>query len=164
MENASKALIIAGAILLSILIIALGIYVFNMAKNATNTDALDELAINTFNANFESYAGKQIGNQVKTLLSNVISSAGTNQNSDERLPDITYIDWNGSKSTGPVFNIGSISNFGRSAGGSNIISDVSNTNIAAIQTLSSKIANTHQYTVEFGKSNEGIINQITISY
>lgn len=159
MENASKALIIAGAILLSILIIALGIYVFNMAKNATNTDALDELAINTFNANFESYSGKQTGNQVKTLLNNVISSAGTNQNSDERLPDITYIDAN---SKGPVFNIGSQQS--RGAQGINIISDVSNTNIPNIQSLSSKIANTHQYTVEFNKSNEGIIDHITINY
>ena len=49
MENASKALIIAGAILLSILIIALGIYVFNMAKSATNTNSLDELQIQAFN-------------------------------------------------------------------------------------------------------------------
>ena len=49
MENASKALIIAGAILLSILIIALGIFVFNQAKNATNTDSLEDMNVSTFN-------------------------------------------------------------------------------------------------------------------
>ena len=38
MENASKALIIAGAILLAILIIALGVFIFNKAKSATNMD------------------------------------------------------------------------------------------------------------------------------
>ena len=32
MENASKALIIAGAILLAILIIALGVFIFNQSK------------------------------------------------------------------------------------------------------------------------------------
>ena len=51
MENASKALIIAGAILLSILIIALGIFVFNAAKGAVNTDQLDATEIHpAFNA------------------------------------------------------------------------------------------------------------------
>ena len=34
MENASKALIIAGAILLSILIIAIGMYIFNSSSNS----------------------------------------------------------------------------------------------------------------------------------
>ena len=35
MENASKALIIAGAILISILLIGLGVYVYTMAAGAT---------------------------------------------------------------------------------------------------------------------------------
>ena len=35
MENASKALIIAGAILLSILLISLGIMIFTQAQDAT---------------------------------------------------------------------------------------------------------------------------------
>ena len=34
METASKSLIIAGAILLSILIIALGVFIFNQAKSS----------------------------------------------------------------------------------------------------------------------------------
>jgi len=68
MENASKALIIAGAILLSILIIALGIYVFNMAKSATDTNQLDTAAKNTFNAQFEQYEGRQVGSSVKSLF------------------------------------------------------------------------------------------------
>ena len=36
MENASKALIIAGAILLAILIIALGVFIFSKAKQIAN--------------------------------------------------------------------------------------------------------------------------------
>ena len=36
MENASKALIIAGAILISILLISLGIIMFNASKGTTN--------------------------------------------------------------------------------------------------------------------------------
>ena len=41
MENASKALIIAGAILLSILIIGLGMYIYNMAADAITDTGLD---------------------------------------------------------------------------------------------------------------------------
>ena len=42
MENASKALIIAGAILLSILIIGLGMMVFNQAKEAMTGTGMDQ--------------------------------------------------------------------------------------------------------------------------
>lgn len=39
MENASKALIIAGAILLSILIIAVGMFIFTSSQNSINEGA-----------------------------------------------------------------------------------------------------------------------------
>ena len=57
MENASKALIIAGAILLSILIISLGIMVYNNAKNTVGSASLDKQEIQTFNSDFEKYVG-----------------------------------------------------------------------------------------------------------
>ena len=43
MENASKALIIAGAILLSILIIAIGMFIYNSASS-TITDSLTSMS------------------------------------------------------------------------------------------------------------------------
>ena len=43
MENASKALIIAGAILLAILIISLGIVIYNQAAGVVNTDQLNSV-------------------------------------------------------------------------------------------------------------------------
>ena len=42
MENASKALIIAGAILLAILIISLGILIYNQAAGIANGNAMSE--------------------------------------------------------------------------------------------------------------------------
>ena len=44
MENASKALIIAGAILLAILIISLGIMIFRQASGVVDSNAMDEVA------------------------------------------------------------------------------------------------------------------------
>ena len=68
MENASKALIIAGAILLSILIIGLGMMIFNNAKDAISGANLDRETISAFNSKFETYLGDaKKGSNVKSL-------------------------------------------------------------------------------------------------
>jgi len=74
MENASKALIIAGAILLAILIIGLGIFIYNHASNAIGNTGMDQLSVQRFNAQFEAYEGTQSGAQVEQLLKKVMSS------------------------------------------------------------------------------------------
>ena len=165
MENASKALIIAGAILLSILIIAFGIYVFNMAKSATNTNSLDELQIQAFNDQFKNYEGKLTGSQVKSLIDKMISNAGVNKEADEKLPDLCYIDWNGTKATGPNVNVNGQAGFGQKAGGDNIVSDVSAPNSSLMTQLRNGIANTHYYQVTMEPDETtGLIKIITIKY
>ncbi len=68
MENASKALIIAGAILLSILIIGLGMMVFNNAKDAISGANLDDSKVAAINSKFENYLGPKVkGSNVKSL-------------------------------------------------------------------------------------------------
>lgn len=68
MENASKALIIAGAILLSILIIGLGMMVFNNAKDTISGANLDSSKVEAINSKFENYLGDRVkGTNVKSL-------------------------------------------------------------------------------------------------
>ena len=74
MENASKALIIAGAILIAILIIGLGVFIFNQAANTFDNNQFDQLAVQQFNAQFEPYEGNQMGSEVRQLLQKVISN------------------------------------------------------------------------------------------
>ena len=57
MENASKALIIAGAILLSILLISLGIMIFNQAQDSLDGNGMNQAKITTFNSQFTKYEG-----------------------------------------------------------------------------------------------------------
>lgn len=57
MENASKALIIAGAILLSILIIGLGMFIYQQASGAMGNANLDPQKIQAYNSEFTSYEG-----------------------------------------------------------------------------------------------------------
>lgn len=72
MENASKALIIAGAILLSILLISLGIMVYNQAIGVTDSDTLDEVSVTTHNNKFTQYEGTSVSaTEVKALINAV---------------------------------------------------------------------------------------------
>ena len=75
MENASKALIIAGAILLSILIISLGLMVYNQAKETIGAVNLSQQEIETFNSKFTAYENVSVsGVQVNALIQTVIAS------------------------------------------------------------------------------------------
>lgn len=86
MENASKALIIAGAILISILLISIGILVMNSTNGVTDTmtGQMDATAIQSFNSKFEQYAGNnKRGSDVKSLISVVSSSNAANQDNPD---------------------------------------------------------------------------------
>lgn len=72
MENASKALIIAGSILLAILIIGVGMLVFNGVKDTITGGAssLDKTQIEAINSQFEAYIGTNIkGTNARQLCS-----------------------------------------------------------------------------------------------
>lgn len=76
MENASKALIIAGAILISILIVSLGVLIFNrMGGTAKELANMNEQEISAFNAQITPYLGPSVsGSQVNALIQKVISN------------------------------------------------------------------------------------------
>jgi len=78
MENASKALIIAGAILISIVLVSVGVIVVN-SLNADDTVAeMDRQQIQSFNSKFDSNAGvNKQGSFVKTLITTVITNNST---------------------------------------------------------------------------------------
>ena len=73
MENASKALIIAGAILLAILIIGLGVFIYNQSANAIGNTGIDQLAIQQINSKFESYEGIRSGAEVYQLFKDIMA-------------------------------------------------------------------------------------------
>ncbi len=72
MENASKALIIAGAILLSILIIGLGMFIYGQAAGVMDDTGLDQQEIKAYNDPFERYEGPTVkGSTVKAMIDTV---------------------------------------------------------------------------------------------
>lgn len=75
MENASKALIIAGAILLSIIIISLGLVVVNNVRDSIEGQNLNKEELAAFNDQFLSYENTNVsGAKVNSLIQTVISS------------------------------------------------------------------------------------------
>ena len=127
MENASKALIIAGAILLSILIIALGVFVFNQAKGAMGNTGLDDQKAAANNQKFEAYEGGAVkGSQVKALIDTVRTNnkSKTNDNdyqevsvnSKTEAADLTSIKNSIQASSSYVVTISAYSNSGATKG------------------------------------------------
>lgn len=75
MENATKALLIAAAVLVAILIISLGIGIFNMAsEQVDNAGDLSEYQIQQFNDKFKKYEGTNVsGSDVNAMINTVFN-------------------------------------------------------------------------------------------
>lgn len=103
MENASKALLIAGAILVSILIVSLGVLIFNrMGGSAKEAANMDEQEVANFNSKITPYVGKNIsGSQVNALIQLVISIDNSAKSSGDatKAVSITYPSEDGNTKT-----------------------------------------------------------------
>lgn len=138
MENASKALIIAGAILLSILIISLGIMVYNNAKNTVGSANLSKQEIQTFNSQFENYEGSnKTASEIRTMYQAVIAS-------------------NASETKSGISRLISISGAATSNCG-----NASTTYVASNKPTSTPtVPNTNTYEVKLGYSDDGLVVDI----
>ena len=80
MENATKALLIAGAVLIVILIIGVAMMIYS-STTGTVTQGVREVSskeTEIFNAKFQQYDGTITLSQTKSLLSDIISSNNAN--------------------------------------------------------------------------------------
>ena len=71
MENASKALIIAGAILLAILLISLGIMIYTQAQDTVQNSGMTQASVTSFNNQFTKYEGDIKGTMVRSMIQEV---------------------------------------------------------------------------------------------
>ena len=140
MENASKALIIAGAILLSILIIGLGMFIYNQAYTAMSKINLNEQQVQTINSKFLNYGseGTNInGTQAKRLCDTVMSY---NRATAEDKSQYVVI------SAGDAFTAASAIN----------TKELSEVN-TGIQTYMNTLLAGHTYTLHFGYDNDSAL-------
>lgn len=138
MENASKALLIAGAVLICIVLISVGMMIISSSTEVT--DQVDDLtstqAAQTFNNQFSKYAGTQKGSSVKTLLETIATSNNTATSGSGKLVSVTF-------ATG------------------NLTSDNNSSNIVSAM---SSVVNSKKYKVDItSQDSEGYISAITIT-
>lgn len=76
MENATKALLIAAAVLIAIVLIAVGIKILGSTQGVTDEvdKVSDAMGKSVFNSQFTDYEGTQTGAQVKALLNKAVAT------------------------------------------------------------------------------------------
>ena len=156
MENASKALLIAGAILLAILIIAIGMFIYNSAQSTVN-DSITTMStqeIDAFNNQFVSYEGTQTGSNVKALIGRLIANANTYTEEPGKVPTVIFN--NGVDATGDSINDAIM---GGGAGADSVQNYVD-----ALGVGRNRVEAKHQYHVEFELGATGIIDLVRITY
>lgn len=89
MENASKALIIAGAILLSILIISLGIMIYNNASGVVKNSSMNQVEIQQFNQQFTQYEGKNVRGATVISMAQAVLANNMSADSNDRKVALT---------------------------------------------------------------------------
>jgi len=141
MENASKALIIAGAILLSIAIIGIGMYIYTTAQQTIQSANMSQQEITAYNSEFIKYEGTQSGSNVKALLQTVRTHNIVNK--DDTSKQIV-VNKGGSSS-------GDVTDTQNGTDQSNISNYLGNTNAGT------------QYNVTFDYSSTGLIKRININ-
>ena len=87
MENATKALLIAAAVLIAILIISLGIVIYNQASETVSSVNMSGQEIQAFNDQFLKYdgtgkRGTEVNALLKTALNNNIAERTENNGED----------------------------------------------------------------------------------
>ena len=87
MENATKALLIAAAVLIAILIISLGIVIYNQASETVNSVNMSGQEIQAFNDQFLKYdghgkRGTEVNALLKTALNNNMTERTENNGAD----------------------------------------------------------------------------------
>ena len=95
MENASKALIIAGSILVSIVIISLGVMIVSNVTGLVQSQSdMSGQEVTAFNSQFLSYEGTQKGSNARTLY-NLIRSHNNTHTDDTSLQVVLTLNDNG---------------------------------------------------------------------
>ena len=140
MDNASKALIIAGAVLIAVMLVSVGVLVYNRASGTISTalSETDRLQIELENKKYDTYAGNAKGRDHVVQLLGVVRQAYLS--GAEHTVEVTFA---GDKPTGVV-------TVKDAATGKTSMDNVQKaTNLT--------------YNIAFTKDNSGYINKCTIT-
>ena len=153
MENASKALIIAGAILIAILLISVGIMVMNSVNKPLDevTSEADSQSAQMFNSKFANYAGS--GKSTKEVYSLINTVIATTQNGSRNVGVITIV----KRINGQIWMY-----YTAGVESSDLDTTITKSKSLTIQELKTNIFNNPTFKVSFTYDAKGYIRTITI--
>lgn len=156
MENASQALIIAGAILLAILIIAIGMFVYNGAQSTISDSmaSMSDQEVKAFNSKFLNYEGKASGSQVKNLIGDLISNSSTYAEEPNKIVAVRFDQIKGGNNQPNGVN----NEVHRPASGS------TDQYVTELGKIRNAVENKHTYWIELVYNVSGVVDTINVSY
>ena len=180
MENASKAMIIIGAVIITVLLMSVALFIYGVSQGLLKStgESLSEQEILSFNQQWTYYDGEQTGDFVKDLLRRMIQNCVTNSEEQTRLPGLT-IDKACANATHKMKVTVTVLNNKATA---TIIDNNNNTYYDLIKSsdydkvlkpdsaerayvlVRNAIETRHVYYISFEYSPKGIINRIVINY
>lgn len=164
MENASKALLIAGAILICILLITLGLFVYKSAQGTIETAAgqMGQQQKEMYNAMIKKYIGdSKKGSDVKLMIEDIISQNDQYVNESGKFISIHQSGVKGFNTDTDLESACSTANVYEADSGENNQANVDGAR-EEYRKLKSKISAGKNYRVE-ESSKDGIIFAVTIT-
>jgi len=104
MDNASKALILAGAVLIAVLIVSLGVYLLNLNAPVVDTTVtqIDLKAVQSYNYRYTKYEGFDKSSSEVIALINAVDQHNRNTTETDIYGEITLTGVNSRSSVQPT--------------------------------------------------------------
>ena len=151
MGNSSNGLLITGIMLVCILIISAGLFVYNSSQGTISEaqSSLTTQEVEAFNNQFLPYEGLQNATGLKALLTKLTANASNYEENPQKIPGI-YID--------RMSEAGDLKHAEVPVNGN--ITEYLN----VIRIIRNGIKQNHKYLVELSYQDNGLIDYVTISY
>lgn len=165
MDNAAKALIIAGAILISILLIAISMYVYNSAQGTVNQAGAQMTAQekDMYNSKINSYVGaSKPGIDVRSLIDAVISSNNGNMTDSGKFISIEFTGFQNTTALAANGSSAAVTSPIGTAGESNNTADYVKTQSNLMLKLKSAVNTGKRYNISTDSSSTGLIIKVLI--
>lgn len=153
MGNDTRSLLIGGAVSMVVLIISIGVFIFNTA-NSTTYESMSQFSaqeVNSFNSKFAMYDGLQDGIQVKNLIALLISNSTVYEKEGfARLPQLI------------ISKNNDFSKIGLSDATRPVEENERSEYVNNLSKIRNKISTSKKYVIELEYANSGIIDKINI--
>lgn len=148
MENTTKALLIAGAIILCVVIVSIGMFVYSTAQSKVESGmaTMSTTEIESYNSMYLNYEGNQTGSDIKQLIGKLIATSNSNKDELAKIPGV-YLENKSKYYDSGIPDSQDLSNYTKE-----------------LENIRSHIEAKHKYWVEVSFQTNGLIDYITISY